>query len=980
MPSFDIDRSKIPLWSGANGKLALQGDFDLNKPLKPGDDPIASASFQVEGGHDIKLASDGAVGISVKAGARVRIVPMFQENQGAGADLIARFSFVDALTAHNLLVGLEIGGDAQVGVEGSFKHAPLTVNGSVQAGVDAVYTAIKAFPRDVRLLPMLQELFKDLQLPGAIVEPPDPGDLVSFEYGGALKYSVGASAGYEIKGTKSFKVSEIALSEHYAASIVGKLTLSGQVSGRFSVDVTAGSRPGFARVIVKRRRQKELQIAADVLANASLTTEGLPRSGKEFLGAIVGLQAKNWLNMASTLVTKDGKVDSVETLQKKVDGLGQDFLGELAGKAIGKLTDVPEVRAFQDQLAKVVESYRNLDGHAIALFDRFFDPALDRIGELTSKLDELKSMTSWDQLKGEINPMLWNVIRQLTGGDPLGWALGVIPGTSIPSLPELKKRIADTTALIQDAAHDQIRKFIRLAKEKFGLDPLFNQLATISSTEDLKAVAGTRLGHFVERLIGSALDKLNGNALKRAGQTVQQISGRRDAFFKTFDRILEEAASQKATLALHAAYNRASERDALIDMEIRLRNPDGSPNAVGQRYMAAAGRGDFQEALASFQPEIVVLREGVLSHKVSTSTSLTFNVAGWHNQFNYQAMHRVIVETEQQIRDAGNGVINVFTTVDLKADSERRRRTTKSEEVVLCNFLLRLLGETKVNDSSFDRDTQQYVIDVISGMSARYGVTFTDEDTSSRELDDYLNFAKSLGLDTVGATRAALLPFLEFKNDNCGRTSSTYDVRYVPSALSRLLSGGALDKKEVVAILRRIVVANYFSHPVLHEVGWLYSSDDVRALFDEHGNNFVDMESVLRNADVTLVSPIPGISPPNTVASSKLVRNDVATLFRIEDAVVNAFGELQSLLEGGKKIKTADLEKKLGAFGRALDAFDGFDNGDNSIFAVFDGLVQLRTPAAEARASSLTFVSTRDGAERTKVFTLQELAPAAPGV
>src|SRR4029077_9261207 len=106
----------------------------------------------------------------------------------------------------------------------------------------------------------------------------------------------------------------------------------------------------------------------------------------------------------------------------------------------------------------------------------------------------------------------------------------------------------------------------------------------------------------------------------------------------------------------------------------RLRNADGSPNATGQRYMQAAGRGDFQEVLANFQPEVVRLRKGVLSHTVSSGTTLQFNVAGWHHKFSYQSMHRVIVDTEQQIRDSGHGLLTVFTTVDMTADAERRKR------------------------------------------------------------------------------------------------------------------------------------------------------------------------------------------------------------------------------------------------------------------------------------------------------------------
>ena len=490
-----------------------------------------------------------------------------------------------------------------------------------------------------------RELTKGLSLPGGITTPPAEGEVVSFEYGGALKYSVGASAGYEIKGTKSIKVSEIALSEHYALSVVGKLTISGQVSGRFSVDVSKGADEGFARVVVKRRRAKELQIAADVNASASLTTDGLPASGKEFLGALLGVQGKNWLNLADSLVTKAGQVDSIETLKAKLDGLATDYLSAFAGKKIDQLTSVPEVKAFQDKLAKVVTSYRQLDERAIALFDRYFDPALNRVEKLADKLDELNALVSWDQLKGEIDP---DALEHRAAADRRrsrsAGRSACCRARTIPSLPELKKRVESALSLIRDGAHAELRDFIRLAKEQFGLDPFFNQLATISSGEGLKGLANEKIGHFVERLIGEEIDKLNGNALKKALEIVKQVVAKRDAFFSSFDKILKEAASQKFTLGLHAAYHSATERDALVDVDIRLVNADGSPNTTGQRYMQAAGRGDFQEILASFQPELVKLRRGVLSHHMSSGTSLKFNIAGWHHQFNYESMHRVIVD------------------------------------------------------------------------------------------------------------------------------------------------------------------------------------------------------------------------------------------------------------------------------------------------------------------------------------------------
>ncbi|HEU4695020.1 MAG TPA: hypothetical protein VFS23_41930, partial [Vicinamibacterales bacterium] len=365
MPTLNINKSDIPLWSGTNGSLKLDVSGDPTRPPSPGASPILNATFEIDGGRDVALAAHGSVGIGVHAGAKARIVPIFHDDHGSGADLVARFSLADALTPDNLLLAFEVGGDASLSATGAFTHAALAVNATLEAGRDATYVAIRSFKRTTSLLEMLPDLTRRLELPGSITTPPAAGEVLSFEYGGNLKYSVGATAGYELKGTKSIKVSEIALSEHYALSVVGKLTVTGAIAGRFSIDVTAGSSTGFARVVVKRRRSKELQIAGDVTANANLLTDGLPKTGKEFLGALLGVQGKNWLNLADSIVSEAGKVDSIETLKARLDGLAMDYLGAFAGKALDQLTSVSEIAAVQQKLAKVVASYRKLDERAI---------------------------------------------------------------------------------------------------------------------------------------------------------------------------------------------------------------------------------------------------------------------------------------------------------------------------------------------------------------------------------------------------------------------------------------------------------------------------------------------------------------------------------------------------------------------------------------------------------------------------------------
>ena len=229
--------------------------------------------------------------------------------------------------------------------------------------------------------------------------------------------------------------------------------------------------------------------------------------------------------------------------------------------------------------------------------------------------------------------------------------------------------------------------------------------------------------------------------------------------------------------------------------------------------------------------------------------------------------------------------------------------------------------------------------------------------------------ARELGLDKVGATREALAPVLDYRNGSFGKIKSNYEVRYKEEGLTKLSSGEWTDD-DIRRILRRTVLANYVGHKTLHDVGWHYSSDDVRKLVLANGINFVSSGSILDGAIVRFESPIPGLHPPTQrTFSTSIVRNDVFILFGIEEKLIRAFRELLALLKSPEKIKVSELEGKLKSFGEALNAFDDFDEGENSIFAAVDGLIQKCVPAAEARSSSLTFTSVKDGAERTKVFT-----------
>jgi hypothetical protein len=532
MINVDVERKKIPLWyDGAKGSLVLKAELaDPTAVLAPTPRPIVDASFSLSGGSRFSFGHAGSTSLGVQANTAVRLAPVWKEQQAGAAALVKDYRLGAFLKPDNLLLIFHLGGGASLSGQGSFRYGPVHTGAHLEAGAQGAYLYARAFDRQQPFVQMVAGFFKGMRLPSAVTVPPEPGEISAFEFSGHLKLGLSASAGYEIKGTRSLDIATLKLSEHYKLSVLGRLAFSAAVAGRYAVEVRAGSQCGWARVTVRRRRASDIRVAADVTVEAKLDTQGLPETGKEFLEALLGIRAANWINLIDTVADETGKTGSLDGLKRRLDSLAADFIKRYAGNAIDKITSQAEVQKLLARLDCVVRSCRELDQSAISLFDRFFDPVLDRTGELEARLDELLKLPSLDRLQGEVDPVLWNAVRQLTGGDPLNWILGVLPGGGRDSLAELKHRASQALSMVRDRAHEEIREVIKIAKTEFGLDRFLEPLSHFSSGEQLKAQAGKRLKGFVQRLIGGELDKLNGKDLKRAFDIVQKVAQAKDRF------------------------------------------------------------------------------------------------------------------------------------------------------------------------------------------------------------------------------------------------------------------------------------------------------------------------------------------------------------------------------------------------------------------------------------------------------------------
>lgn len=962
MPLINLTKDKIPFWQDGNGTLNVDaGNVSLNQPLPFSNNDLATVNFGVAGDSNFTFGALNDFKLSVQAGFRAALSPLWPSSTQARRAILEQYGLEKYFDLHPdmLILGLALNANANASAAGGFKYSVLSANLKLDVGGQAGYTYLRPFRADQKAEGIIAEFFRNISLPAGVTEPLEPGEVKAFEFGGYLKLGASLSVGYELTGAPSFDIGQLQMSEKYSLSVIGSLGLNAGIAGYYSVaaigvEPTPGDPSRWVRFKVHRKRHSELSMAADVNVSFASSPQKLPGSGKEFIGAALGLNAKNWLN----LLDRVRQLSDFDQIKNELDGLSKRFISEWIGKGFEELnaTDFP---AFLARVQKVVNSYQQLDDSAITLFDRYFQ----KLDFLSARLDELTALTSWDQLSGEINSGLWEILQQLTDGDPLSWILGQIQNkdsnglpVDVPSLTELKRRVQHVKQLIETEAHAEIREVIKLAKEKFPLDSFINQLAQVDTIPELKALANTKAGDFVTRLIGRSIDQISANqalndAVKRLRKSLDAINNFEDKLFEKF----KESLTQSFKFNAHAQYSRTDDREALIDVKIKVRDESGNPSPKGLALMRAAGSGDFVQVLAQYQPGVVQIVGGTLSHVVRKESSFSVNIEGWHSRWHYQGFDRVIIDAEQQIMSQPGGGIIINTTIDLTKDKERIR----NGERVFTNFLLRFMGESS-GLLQFDRKNQQYLIDSITGMSASYRLSFDDPKTSAKELQHYLSFAEVFKLDTLGANFQQLqlvLPTLPNQPNNFGRVTVDYEVRFTETALKKLFLS-PFNEHDARMVMRQVLLANYVRQPNKAKMGWGYWTQGIYDLWKQQGPNFTNHLDAV-DFPVIQPSPFPATpAPPPPLKLSPMELGVLNTLFQIEDSFIDSLKKLFSLVQSGGQMKPAAFENALDKFGKALKEFDDLDEGVNTVFAVLDRLVQLQTPEGKAHTSSMKLVST----------------------
>ncbi|MCK4761729.1 MAG: hypothetical protein KAW12_05970 [Candidatus Aminicenantes bacterium] len=950
------------------GLLNPQGIFhiltevkDLGNPFTPTDGELVSLSFDTGTDKEMQLGGSGSVTLGINADTKAKVLLLWPSSKQEQLKNLEDFDMTEYFSggahADQLLVFLQIAPAVEAGGDAKTEYGILKRDASLKAGVNASYGMASPFPKNTPARDVLKAFFKEVRLPAAISEPPAPGEAISFEFGGSLAFGANLGLGYEMSGSPSVKIKDLTLSENYRLSLMGSLGFQSQVAGRFVVLVRQGSKPGWARVKVQKSKNKSFSLAADVSMGGTLDVQGLPDSPNEFLESLLGLKAKNWLNLFDTI--KD--YTDFEQLEAKLDGLAKNYIQEFTGEAFEKLGSIETLNKVIDSVNKAITSYQNLGDYAVSLFDRFYDPIAQKVDDkLVNILDKIDSLNSLDQLRSKVlGEELTEVLFSLTDGKPLDWLLGKIKinNKTVDSLLALKERAGNVTSLIKDKAHQEIRDVITTAKSKFPLDHFITNLKTID-LEQLQADADEKLIGFAERIIGKSFKTLSESELGKAVREVNKAMNAVDDFKNNLYEKVKKSMNQSLQVNMQLGYNRAKENDALIDVEINLQQEEG------KKLMKAAGRGDFSKVLEDYDPKFVRLNSGVFTHQVTRKCTVSVNMSGWHKDFKYRKMTELITNSEQHVKSEANGMLTV--TTDIKLDTARE--TCKNGESIYTNMVLALAGASN-GAAVYDKETQRYLVDAITNVSRNYKLMLKDGDTTPVELQEYLQYAVDFGImPTKDEAVRAIAPLMSRdEKGNYGSTSLSYDVRFTPKDFKDLFNVDINVVAPLRRIIRQLTLTNYLSSGEQHlqKLGWCYWTGGIYNMWRENPVGFTTGPKAFKPI---AASPVKSLTAPGSVTLDRGLLTILGKLYAIEDDIIEGVTDLLEIIKTKKGLSPLEYEKGLGKLAKAFNAYDSIDESENTFLAIFNAVIEAsgRTPV---RKSSLTLKSQLPGQpERTKML------------
>ena len=823
---------------------------------------------------------------------------------------------------------------------------------SASAGGHVQFARYRVYERTQPAGPMLLDLLSDLRLPHDRGMPdaiPEPDEVVQFSYGGFLELGAALNWGYSLTGSEGFELRDIAASAEYALTAKAALSLNYRLAGDFAMTLRRGTAPGCVRLIVQKNRERRTQFAADFDLDTGYQIDGLPETPDEFLGAFLGADVTSAVGVFEKAL---GSRDS-GALGEAVGKLMSGVLQKLTRKWLQSALDAGSLEGFLDALQTAVAAYRSIDDRIVAVVTELYEKASAPDGNAIERaLASIASFTKPEDLAKLKDPSVWSLAQRLSGGDLFAAAFGDEHGP----FATVKATAAKTLELLRSPAFQRLRDFIDAVKGALPLDGLVDRLGQVATPDGLANLADATLQGLVERVVGRSFESLHPADLPVAFKELRDTVAKLDAFRTRFQDTIRQALEQSVSLHVNAAYTRAGEDRALLDLEIDVRSDEG--RALFQQAVSGRLREVFVAARGG---AVVRVNEAALSHELTQSSQLQINVLGWR----YKRLVEVVASSEHSLKAHEGGLVQVFTTTaSIKEATETRTERLQS------NFVLRMAGESA--GPLADDATRRFVVRTLERMSVTYDILQSDAVTDAQELAGYLALGEQLKLVPPGLLADLRQQF----PTGFGKVEARYVVRYDEQAVRDAFV--ALSPDRVVAIARttaRRLVSSCFvqsrERAFLAAVGLAYADSGIASIYYDRGGLLQLAQSDIK---VTLPAAVTGSGPAvdRIGPAARDKRNDVlGRLFTNEDVLSSRLAALDRALEdarlGRKAVTVDDLED----VGRALATAAADMNelgGPNAFFAVVDALVAEGAGAGRRQSALVLEITPAGGQKVTKVF------------
>ena len=462
---------------------------------------------------------------------------------------------------------------------------------------------------------------------------------------------------------------------------------------------------------------------------------------------------------------------------------------ELAEKWTGGLIDSPQVAVVLANVRNALAAYNSIDERVVNTVMELYEKTLGPKKEvLEQALRIVAALSGRDQLLTLSNQDAWNLIQQIVGGD----VHSLTSGDSLEPFAKLQLVAGAVLRLATAPEFEKLRDVIAGVKKTLKLDELFGALEKVKTAQDIRQLRDKTLQGLVERIVGKTFDVIEqSDAGKFAREVNKTLTGLKK-FKDEFAAHAQKALHQSVELRINFLYTRATSDQTLIDVEIDLAAPGGPElfaNAAAGRISRrvcrrAAGRG-------------ILVHKALLTHELTRSSQLQFNAFGWE----FKRLFEVVTRTEVALQSHAGGLVQVFTTEGTLKELQESGR--KHKERMQANLLLRMAGETF--GASSDPRNREFLIKTLERMSVGYDLVQSDDMTDIKELTEYLELGKHLGLVPDG-----LLPELEAQfGKRLGRVKASYTIRFDHKAVQDAfvaLSGASLER--LVRVTARRLVAS----------------------------------------------------------------------------------------------------------------------------------------------------------------------------